>query len=76
VKVEAERNLRDALKLDPTMAQAYLQLVNLYMQEKRDAEAITELQSFLHTFPDGPFTPRAKQVLKKLQDEQRATGSR
>jgi outer membrane protein assembly factor BamD (BamD/ComL family) len=46
------------------------------MQEKRDAEAITELQSFLHTFPDGPFTPRAKQVLKKLQDEQRATGSR
>lgn len=76
VKVEAERNLQEALKLDPNMPQAYLQLVNLYVQEKRDAEAITELQSFLHAFPDGPFTPRAKQVLKKLQDEQRATGSR
>jgi len=70
VKVEAERNLQDALKLDPNMPQAYLQLVNLYLQEKRDAEAITELQAFLHAFPDGPFTPKAKQVLKKLQSEQ------
>jgi tetratricopeptide (TPR) repeat protein len=75
VKVEAERNLQDALKLDPNMPQAYLQLVNLYLQEKRDAEAITELQAFLHAFPDGPFTPKAKQVLKKLQSEQ-GTASR
>lgn len=74
-KVEAERNLQDALKLDPSMPQAYLQLVNLYMQEKRNAEAITELEAFLHAFPDGPFTPKAKQVLKKLQTEQR-TASR
>jgi tetratricopeptide (TPR) repeat protein len=71
VKVEAERNLQEALKLDPNMPQAYLQLVNLYMQEKRDTEAITELQAFLHSFPDGPFTPKARQVLKKLQAEQR-----
>jgi Flp pilus assembly protein TadD len=75
-KVEAERNLQEALKLDPTMPQAYLQLVNLYMQEKRDGEAIAELQAFLHAFPDGPFTPRAKQVLKKLQAEQRSAASR
>jgi tetratricopeptide (TPR) repeat protein len=75
-RVEAERNLQEALKLDPSMPQPYLQLVNLYLQEKRETEAITELQSFLHVFPDGPFTPKARQVLKKLQAEQRATVSR
>lgn len=75
VKVEGERNLQEALKLDPNMPQAYLQLVNLYMKEKRDTEAITELQAFLHAFPDGPFTPKAKQVLKKLQAEQRQSAA-
>jgi len=74
--MEAERNLQDALKLDRNMPQAYLQLVNLYVQENRKSEAISELQAFLHAFPDGVFTPKAKQVLKKLQGEQQAAASR
>jgi tetratricopeptide (TPR) repeat protein len=70
--VQAERNLQDAVKLDPTMPQVYLQLVNLYLKQNRKAEAISELQAFLHAFPDGTFTPKAKQVLKKLRAEQQA----
>jgi len=73
---QAQRNLEEALKLDPTMPQVYLQLVNLYLQENRKADAISELQAFLHAFPDGPFTPKAKQVLKKLELEQQAAKSR
>lgn|SRR5215469_2314295 len=72
---QAEQNLEDALKLDPTMPQVYLQLVNLYLQENRKAEAISELQAFLHAFPEGAFTPKAKQVLKKLQAEQQSAVS-
>lgn len=73
---QAERNLQEALKLDPNMPQVYLQLVNLYLQQNRKPEAISELQAFLHTFPNGSFTPKAKQVLKKLQAEQQAAVSR
>jgi Flp pilus assembly protein TadD len=75
-RVAAERNLQDAVKLDPNMPQVYLQLVNLYVQENRKTEAISELQAFLHAFPDGAFTPKAKQVLKKLQAEQQGAASR
>jgi len=48
----------------------------LYLQENRKPEAISELQAFLRAFPDGPFTPKAKQVLKKLELEQQAAKSR
>jgi tetratricopeptide (TPR) repeat protein len=64
---EAERDLRHALQLDSTMPQAYLQLVNLYLQQNRKADAISELENFLHAFPEGSFSPKAKEVLKRLQ---------
>ena len=67
---EAEKNLRHAIQLDPAMPEVYLQLVNLYLQQNRKTEAIAELQDFLHAFPDGAFSPKAKQVLKKLQSQQ------
>jgi len=76
---EAERNLNQALELDPTMSQTYLQLVNLYVQENRRPEAIAKLQAFLHAFPDGPYTSKAKEILKKLQSDkadQQARGRR
>jgi tetratricopeptide (TPR) repeat protein len=66
---QAEKSLLDALKLDPTMSQAHLQLVNLYLQQKRNADAIKELEVYLKSFPDTPFSPKARELLKRLRQE-------
>ncbi|MBZ5666083.1 MAG: tetratricopeptide repeat protein [Acidobacteriia bacterium] len=63
----AEKSLQNALQLDPKMSQAYLQLVNLYLQQKRTAEAITQLEAYLKAFPDSPYSPKARETLKRLQ---------
>jgi len=64
---EAETSLRRSIELDPMMAKAHLALVNLYLQTKRDEQAVSELRAFLTAFPNDPFAPKAKQVLKRLE---------
>jgi len=71
----AEKSLQSTLQLDPRMAQAYLQLVNLYMQQKRTPEAISELETYLKAFPDSPFSPKARDLLKRLQGNGSAAAS-
>jgi tetratricopeptide (TPR) repeat protein len=68
----AEKSLQNALLLDPKMSQAYLQLVNLYLLEKRPADAATQLETYLKEFPDSPFSPKARDLLKRLQSESSA----
>lgn len=63
----AEKSLLTALQLDPKMSQAHLQLVNLYMQQKRTSDAIRELEGYLKAFPDTPFSPKARDLLKRLR---------
>ena len=63
----AEKSLLNALRLDPTMSQGYLQLVNLYLQQKRTADAISQLEAYLKAFPDTSFSPQARELLKRLQ---------
>jgi Tfp pilus assembly protein PilF len=63
----AEKSLQTALQLDPKMSQAYLQLVNLYLQQKRTPEAIAELEAYLKAFPDSPLSSKARETLKRLQ---------
>jgi tetratricopeptide (TPR) repeat protein len=65
----AEKSLQSALQLDPKMSQAYLQLVNLYLQQKRTPEAIAELEAYLKAFPDTPFSAKARDLLKRLQGD-------
>lgn len=65
--VDAERSLRQALQLDPQLAKVHLELVNLYLHQDRKAEAESELQSFLRTFPKDPLADQAKHVLKRLR---------
>jgi tetratricopeptide (TPR) repeat protein len=65
----AEKSLQNALRLDPTMSQVYLQLVNLYLQQKRTSDAIAQLEGYLKAFPDTPFSPKARELLKRLQGE-------
>jgi tetratricopeptide (TPR) repeat protein len=69
----AEKSLQSALQLDPKMSQAYLQLVNLYMQQKRTPEAISQLETYLKAFPDSPFSPKARALLKRLQGDTSAS---
>jgi tetratricopeptide (TPR) repeat protein len=69
----AEKSLQSALQLDPKMSQVYLQLVNLYVQQRRIPEAIHELESYLKVFPDAPFSPQARDLLKRLQGETSAS---
>jgi tetratricopeptide (TPR) repeat protein len=63
----AEKSLLGALQIDPKMSQAYLQLVNLYLQQKRTPEAISQLESYLKAFPDSPYSQKARETLKRLQ---------
>jgi tetratricopeptide (TPR) repeat protein len=63
----AEKSLLNALRLDPAMSQAYLQLVNLYLQQKRTSDAIIQLDAYLKAFPNTPFSPQARDLLKRLQ---------
>ena len=65
--VQAEKELRRSLDLDPKLGKAHLALVNLYLRQKRDTEAVVELQAFLKILPDDPLAPKVREVLKRLQ---------
>ncbi len=65
----AEKSLQGALQLDPKLSQAHLQLVNLYLEQKRTTDAVTQLETYLKAFPDSPFSPKARDLLKRLQSE-------
>jgi Flp pilus assembly protein TadD len=66
---EAEKTLRTALRLDPTMWQAHLQLVNVYLQQNQRQNAISELQAFVTDFPSAPTVAKANELLYKLRNE-------
>jgi hypothetical protein len=65
----AEVALLRAIQIDPTMAQARLQLVNLLLQQGRKEAAVSQLREFVTTLPDSPFIAQAKQVLQKLEGQ-------
>jgi Flp pilus assembly protein TadD len=69
----AEKSLQSALQLDPKMSQAYLPLVNLYLQQKCTPEAIAELEAYLKAFPDSPLSSKARETLKRLQADASAS---
>ena len=64
---EAERALRAALASNSTMSRVHLELVNLYLLQKDNSKASTELKAFLSNSPDDPLAPKAKELLKKLE---------
>lgn len=66
---EAEGNLRRAITLSPSMTEARLQLVNLFLKEGRKQDAKSQLQDFLGAFPDSPMAGQAKQILLRLENE-------
>ena len=71
----AEKSLQSALQLDPKMSQVYLQLVNLYLQQKRTPDAITQLEAYLKAFPDSSYSQKARETLKRLQGNTGESGN-
>jgi tetratricopeptide (TPR) repeat protein len=65
--VDSEKSLRTALELDPNLALAQMSLVDLYLQQQRDREALVELKTFVEKFPKHPMLPKAKQLLSQLE---------
>jgi tetratricopeptide (TPR) repeat protein len=65
----AEKSLQSAVRLDPKMQQGYLQLVNLYIKQKRVPEAISQLEAYVKAFPDSSYSPKARELLKRLQGD-------
>jgi Flp pilus assembly protein TadD len=64
---DAERALQRALELDPKLTRPHLELVNLYLREQRAADAIAQLHKFLQVAPTDPLSPKAREVLQKLE---------
>ena len=64
---EAEHALRQALTLDPGMSRIRLELVNLYLAQKKPLEATTELKAFLQNSPADPLAPKARALLLRLE---------
>jgi tetratricopeptide (TPR) repeat protein len=64
---EAERTLHEAIQFDSALARPHLELVNLYLRQKRTAEAISELKFFIKSYPSDPLAPKAQQVLSRLE---------
>lgn len=69
--LQAENELQRSLELDPKLSKAHLALVNLFMRQKRNPEAADELRSFLKISPDDAMAPKAREVLKRLEDTSR-----
>lgn len=67
-RADAEQLLRQSIQMDTNMSKARLELANLYIQEKRKDEAITELKAFLKSSPSDPFAAKAQQVLNHLEE--------
>jgi Tfp pilus assembly protein PilF len=68
-RAQAEQTLEHVLAIDPHMSKAHLELVNLYLQENKNGEAIAELKAFLKASPEDPFAAKAKQVLDRLVEQ-------
>ena len=68
---EAEQRFRIALNDDPGLANARLALVNLYIRQNRNEDAVAELSLFLKQSPDSNFSPHARELLRKLQSDPR-----
>jgi len=46
-----------------------LQLVNLLLQQGRKDDAVAQLHDFVGAFPEGPFSGKAKDLLRRLQGQ-------
>jgi tetratricopeptide (TPR) repeat protein len=66
-RAQAELIFQHVVTIDPGMSKAHLELVNLYLQQNKNSEAMAELKAFLRASPEDPFAPKAREVLSRLE---------
>ena len=64
---EAIPMYQDALRLEPKLAEAHLNLALAYIVLNRPADAIAELEAFLALRPDSPGANRARALIDELR---------
>lgn len=64
---QSETALRNALAHDPSLADAHFLLAKDLFQQKRDADALAELNAFLAVAPSGPSADMARRWQAKPQ---------
>ncbi|MCL4523090.1 MAG: tetratricopeptide repeat protein [Acidobacteria bacterium] len=73
---EAERSLRQAIKLQHDSAPAYLLLANIHIRMKNHSALLADLNEFLRLEPDGPQSAQARKVrdsiLKAMEEAKSA----
>lgn len=61
---EAEAELRAALAIDPAANYLHFNLGIALLREGLDADGVAELKAELEMRPDGPYAPRARQMIE------------
>jgi TonB family protein len=60
---EAEAELRAAMAIDPSANYLHFNLGFVLLRSGRDADGVAELKAELELRPDGPYAPRARQMI-------------
>lgn len=68
----AERELKTAREYDPKMPQATLALATVYLQQRRDQDAIAEFERFLKQFPKHDAAEKVRETLERLRNRKAA----
>jgi tetratricopeptide (TPR) repeat protein len=66
---QAEQKLEHVLTIDPTMSRAHLELANLFLQQKNNPAAISELKAFLKASPADAFAPQVRVLLNRITSQ-------
>jgi tetratricopeptide (TPR) repeat protein len=65
---EAEKRFRKACEMEPKqMADARLNLANIYLKQKDYSKVVTELEIYLAENSDSQFAPQARKMLEQLK---------
>jgi tetratricopeptide (TPR) repeat protein len=72
---EAIESLKTAVKLQPTLALAWLDLASLYQSSGQIPQAIAAFNDYLKRFPDDPAAHDARSILAILKNNQKSYDS-
>jgi tetratricopeptide (TPR) repeat protein len=64
---EAERSAREALQLNPGMADPYFLLARIHESQKNPVAAIDDIRNYLRLAPNGAMKPEALAILSRAQ---------
>lgn len=64
---KAEMALNQAIAIDPATPEPYYRLGQIYYQQRKGAQAVDALETYLQLAPDGQFHAEARRLLEELR---------